>query len=319
MYLVDRVAARLKLRDLRLLDTVVRWGSMAKAANQLNLSQPAVSKAIAQMEEMLGVRLIDRGRQGVEPTPHGLALLKRGVAIHDELRQGIAEIEHLSDPTAGEVRVAAPEPIAAGLLTVLIAQFTRKYPRASVYVTQTPVASLQVLTPRYRDVRERNVDLLLAPIFEPTMDDDLANESLFPDRAVIAAGIDSPWARRRGVTLADLIDEPWVLQPPDTIAGQSHIDSFRTMGLDVPQKKIVSVSVQVQIGLVATHRYFTILPDSMLHFSARRLSLKALPIKLKIEPFDVGIVTLKKRTISPAAQEFIRMARDITKPLRLSS
>ena len=318
MDLVDRVAARLKLRDLRLLDTVVRWGSMAKAANQLNLSQPAVSKAIAQMEEMLGVRLIDRGRQGVEPTPHGLALLKRGVAIHDELRQGIAEIEHLSDPTAGEVRVAAPEPIAAGLLTVLIAQFTRKYPRASVYVTQTPVASLQVLTPRYRDVRERNVDLLLAPIFEPTMDDDLANESLFPDRAVIAAGIDSPWARRRGVTLADLIDEPWVLQPPDTIAGQSHIDSFRTMGLDVPQKKIVSVSVQVQIGLVATHRYFTILPDSMLHFSARRLSLKALPIKLKIEPFDVGIVTLKKRTISPAAQEFIRMARDITKPLRLS-
>jgi len=319
MDLVDRVAARLKLRDLRLLDTVVRWGSMAKAANQLNLSQPAVSKAIAQMEETLGVRLIDRGRQGVEPTPHGLALLRRGLAIHDELRQGIAEIEHLSDPTAGEVRVAAPEPIAAGLLTVLIAQFTRKYPRASVYVTQTPVASLQVLTPRYRDVRERNVDLLLAPIFEPTMDDDLANESLFPDRAVIAAGIDSPWARRRGVTLADLIDEPWVLQPPDTIAGQSHIDSFRTMGLDVPQKKIVSVSVQVQIGLVATHRYFTILPDSMLHFSARRLSLKALPIKLKIEPFDVGIVTLKKRTISPAAQEFIRMARDITKPLRLSS
>jgi DNA-binding transcriptional LysR family regulator len=318
MDLVDRVAARLKLRDLRLLDTVVRWGSMAKAANQLNLSQPAVSKAIAQMEEMLGVRLIDRGRQGVEPTPHGRALLKRGVAIHDELRQAIAEIEHLSDPTAGEVRVAAPEPIAAGLLTVLIAQFTRKYPRASVYVTQTPVASLQVLTPRYRDVRERNVDLLLAPIFEPTMDDDLANESLFPDRPVVAAGIDSPWSRRRGVTLADLIDEPWVLQPPDTIAGQSHIDSFRTMGLDVPQKKIVSVSVQVQVGLVATQRYFTILPDSMLHFSARRLSLKALPIKLKIEPFDVGIVTLKKRTISPAAQEFIRMARDITKPLRLS-
>ncbi len=318
MDLVDRVAARLKLRDLRLLDTVVRWGSMAKAANQLNLSQPAVSKAIAQMEEMLGVRLIDRGRQGVEPTPHGRALLKRGIAIHDELRQGIAEIEHLSDPTAGEVRVAAPEPIAAGLLTVLIAQFTRKYPRASVYVTQTPVAGLQVLTPRYRDVRERNVDLLLAPIFEPTMDDDLANEPLFDDRAVVAAGIDSPWARRRSVTLADLIDEPWVLQPPDTIAGQSHIDSFRTMGLDVPRKKIVSVSVQVQVGLVATQRYFTILPDSMLHFSARRLSLKALPIELKIEPFNVGIVTLKKRTISPTAQEFIRMARDITKPLRPS-
>jgi len=104
MDLVDRVAARLKLRDLRLLDTVVRWGSMAKAANQLNLSQPAVSKAIAQMEETLGVRLIDRGRQGVEPTPHGRALLKRGVAIYDELRQGIADMNSNSQNTGGHKR-----------------------------------------------------------------------------------------------------------------------------------------------------------------------------------------------------------------------
>src|SRR5689334_4490799 len=168
MDLVDRVAARLKLRDLRLLDTVVRWGSMAKAANQLNLSQPAVSKAIAQMEETLGVRLIDRGRHGVEPTPHGLALLRRGVAIYDELRQGLAEIEHLSDPSAGEVRIAAPEPITAGLLPVLIEEFTQRYPRASVQAMQTPVAGLQFRIPRYADLRQRNVDLVLAPIFEPT-------------------------------------------------------------------------------------------------------------------------------------------------------
>jgi molybdate transport repressor ModE-like protein len=225
MDLVDRVAHRLKLRDLRLLDTVVRWGSMAKAAHQLNLSQPAISKAIAEMEHVLGVRLVDRGRQGVEPTPHGLALLKRGVAIYDELRQGVAEIEHLSDPTAGEVRIAAPEPMSAGLLAVLIAQFTRKYPRASVYVAQTPVASLQFRTPRYADLRGR---------------------------------------------------------------------------------------------MAATERYFTILPHSMLHFSAGRLALKALPIKLKVAPLNVGIVTLKKRTVSPAASEFIKMARDIIKPLKLS-
>jgi len=115
-----------------------------------------------------------------------------------------------------------------------------------------------------------------------------------------------------------LIDEPWVLQPADTIAGRTHIDSFRAAGLEVPRKKIISFSVHVQIGLVATQRFFTILPTSMLHFSASRLSLKALPIKLGIESFYVGIVTLKKRTVSPAAQEFIRMAREITKPLRLS-
>jgi DNA-binding transcriptional LysR family regulator len=315
MDLIDRVAHRLKLRDLRMLDTVVRWGSMAKAANQLNLSQPAISKAIAEMEHVLGVRLIDRGRQGVEATPHGLVLLSRGVAIYDELRQGIAEIEHLSDPTAGEVRIAAPEPITAGLLTVLVAQFTRRFPRASVQVVQTPVAGLQFRIPRYADLRQRNVDLVLAPIFEPTLDDDLANEPLFDDRPVVAAGIDNPWSRRRAVKLADLVGEPWVLQPTDTIAGQSHIDCFRSAGLDVPQKKVISASVHVQIGMAATQSYFTIFPASMLYFSARRLALKMMPIRLTIEPFSVGVVTLRKRTVSPAVTEFIKMARDVIKPL----
>jgi molybdate transport repressor ModE-like protein len=316
MDLVDRVASRLKLRDLRLLDTVVRQGSMAKAANQLHLSQPAISKAIAEMEHVLGVRLIERGRQGVEPTPHGMALLRRGNAIYDELRQGIAEIEQLSDPTAGAVRIAVPEPIGAGLVTALIAQFTQKYPRATVYVTQTPVASLQFLEPRYRDLRNRNVDFVLAPIFEPTLDDDLANEPLFEDPAVVAVGLHNRWANRRKVSLVELINEPWVFQPEDSIAGKQHIEAFTALGLPVPRNKTISASVHAQIGLAAAQSHFTIFPYSMMHFSAARLSLKSMPIKLKVAPFSVGIVRLKKRSLSPAAQEFIRMARDITKPLR---
>jgi DNA-binding transcriptional LysR family regulator len=112
-----------------------------------------------------------------------------------------------------------------------------------------------------------------------------------------------------------LVGEPWVLQPADTIAGQGHIDCFRSAGLDVPQKKVISASVHVQIGMVATERYFTIFPRSMLHFSARRLSLKALPIRLNNAPFNVGIVTLKKRSVAPAALAFIRLAREMTKPL----
>src|SRR5258705_12006492 len=114
MKLIDRGVHRLKLRDLRLLDVVVRSRSMAKASAQLNLTQPAVSKAVAEMEQMLGVRLVDRSRGGIAPTPHGRALLKRGTAIFDEPRQGVTENESLSDPTAGEVRISTSEPHAAG-------------------------------------------------------------------------------------------------------------------------------------------------------------------------------------------------------------
>jgi DNA-binding transcriptional LysR family regulator len=103
-----RIGRRLRLRDLHILSTVVQWGSMAKAAEHLAVSQPAVSDAIANLEAALAVRLLDRGPQGVKPTIYADALLKRGDVVFDELRQGIRDIEFLANPAAGEVRVDVP-------------------------------------------------------------------------------------------------------------------------------------------------------------------------------------------------------------------
>src|SRR5438045_3255178 len=116
----ERVGRRLKLRDLHILLAVVQAGSMAKASTRLAVSQPAVSKAIAEMEHTLGVPLLDRNSKGVEPTSYGRALMKRSVAAFDELRQGVKEIEFLSDPTTGELRLGSSEPLAAGLVTAII-------------------------------------------------------------------------------------------------------------------------------------------------------------------------------------------------------
>src|SRR5215469_5990428 len=94
-----RIGRRLRLRDLHVLLTVVQCGSMAKAASRLAVSGPAVSKAIADLEHTLHVRLLDRGPQGVEPTLYGRMLVRRGLAAFDELRQGVGEIEFTTDPT----------------------------------------------------------------------------------------------------------------------------------------------------------------------------------------------------------------------------
>src|ERR1700736_3990987 len=105
MQLSDRIGRRMKLQDLHVLMTVVQAGSMGKAAERLNTAQPAISRAIAELEHTLGVRLLDRHRQGVEPTEYGRALLNCGAAVFDELRQGVKNIEFLTDPTAGQVRI----------------------------------------------------------------------------------------------------------------------------------------------------------------------------------------------------------------------
>jgi DNA-binding transcriptional LysR family regulator len=315
MELIDRVAHRLKLRDLRLLDVVVRSKSMARASAQLNLTQPAISKAISELEHMVGVRLVDRSRQGIEPTQFGRALLKSGVAIFDDLRQGVREIEFLSDPAAGDVRVAASEPMTAGILPMIVARLSRQYPRISIYVTQSPIAVLEHRTPQYRDLRERNVDLVLGPIVRPFAEDDLAAETLFEDKQVVVTGMRSRWAHRRKVKLADLVDEPWCMAPSDTLVGARCVEAFRACGLDVPRRTVLASSIQLYNGLLATEHFLAMLPDSLVRFSGKRFGIKALPIALSVPTRTIGIVTLKNRTIGSAARLFVQTAREVTKPL----
>src|SRR4051812_45808956 len=144
----DRIMQRLRLRDVRVFMTVTELGSMGKAALQLAVSQPAVSKAIAGMEDTLGVPLLDRTPQGVEPTIYGRALLKWANTVRDDLRQGVREIEFLADPTAGEVSIGTTEAMAAGLVPAVIYRLCRQYPRLTFNVLQARTIPLQ-----YRDLR----------------------------------------------------------------------------------------------------------------------------------------------------------------------
>src|SRR5215470_11670151 len=116
----ERTKRRLKLRDLDILVAVIETGSMGKAANRLGISQPAVSKAIVELEDALGVQLVDRSRRGVVPTPYGLALAKRSAAIFNDLRLGVQDIDFLSDPTKGEIRIGTTDPIIAAIASPLI-------------------------------------------------------------------------------------------------------------------------------------------------------------------------------------------------------
>jgi len=104
----QRARRRLKLRQLEILLAVADTGSMAKAATRLAITQPAISRALADAEHTLGVPLFDRGTHGVEPTQYGRALLKRGIAAFDELDQGVREIEFLVDPTVRRVANRSP-------------------------------------------------------------------------------------------------------------------------------------------------------------------------------------------------------------------
>jgi DNA-binding transcriptional LysR family regulator len=310
MHWGDRIGRQLKLRDLHVLLAVAECGSMAKAAERLAITHPVVSKTISDLEQSLSVRLFDRSAHGVELTTYGQALLKCGVTVFDELRQGIKQIESLADPNCGELRIGCPEIMVAGVLPALAEQFLRQYSKVSLHVVHADTALRQ-----FDELRKRNVELLIGRLPRPFVEDDLIAEELFDEPFLAFCGIDSRWARRRQIRVADLIDEPWVLPPYDSIPGMLIAQFFRAHDVQPPRVRLATLSVQLTVALVASGQYLGLLPASVLHFSARRLSLKVLPMKASAERTAAGIITVKGRTLSPLAERFVRCAQDMTRSM----
>jgi DNA-binding transcriptional LysR family regulator len=309
MQLSDRIGRRMKLQDLHVLMTVVQAGSMGKAAERLNTVQPAISRSIAELEQALGVRLLDRHHQGVAPTEYGRALLEGGIAVFDELRQTVKNIEFLANPTAGELRIGSITPLAASFVATVIDRLSRRYPRIGFHIVTRRTDVL------HRDLHERNVDLLVVRKFGPISDERLNFEALFDDSFVVVAGAKNPWASRRSIQLAELANESWVVLPTDTAAGSIAQEAFRASGMAYPRAAVVTDSSEVRFSLVSTGRYLTVLSDSALKFPTPRRELKILPVKLPTAPVPNGIVTLKNRTVSPVATLFIDAARELAKTL----
>ena len=309
MQLSDRIGRRLKLHDLHVLMAVVQAGSMKKAATLLNTGQSAISRSIAELERTIGVRLLDRNPQGVEPTGYGRALLDGGAAAFDGLRQAVENIEFLADPAAGEVRIGSSALLAASFVTGLIDRLSRRYPRLVFHLVTGYLDTL------HRELSERNVDLLIERRVGAVADERLDFEFLFDESFVVAVSAQNPLVRRRRIHLADLANEPWVLPPPGSVIGSIVTDAFRASGLDYPRAIVVTDSPQVRVNLLATGRFVTIFPASALRFPTRRSELKVLPVELPMASVRNGIVTLKNRTLSPVAQLFIDHAREVAKLL----
>jgi len=311
MRLSDRIGYRMKLHDLHVLMTVAETGSMGKAAQRLNTTQPAVSRSVAELEHALGVRLLDRSRRGVEVTQYGRAFLACGIAVFDELRQGARDIEFLSDPTTGEITIGGNEAFIAGPLAAVFDQLRRRHPGVAIHAKNLATPAEQ-----YDALRERNVDLIFGRI-PSVVESDIKAEHWFQNRLYVRAGLKNRWAnsRRRKINLAELVNEPWALPPRDTLIGSLAAEAFRASGVEFPRRGVATGSIHLLDALLAKGPYLAIVSDTILQFSPNLPRLKVLPVDLPIPSWPVGIMTLKNRTISPVAKLFIDCAREVVKPL----
>jgi DNA-binding transcriptional LysR family regulator len=309
----SRIGRRIRLRDLHVLFAVVQHGSMAKAGGHLGMSQSAVSQAIAALEQALEVPLLDRTPRGVELTLYGAALMRRGQTAFDELRSSVKDIEFLTDPEVGEVRIACTESIAAGVLPSAIERFSLRYPRVrlDVFQTTTHLSGFAAL-------HERNADVVLTLMpkpFEKDLTEHLQAEVLFYDRICLAAAMRSGWAQRRRLALVDLADAALISPASDTPGGTAVIEAIRAAGLPGQRVRVTTFSVHLRSILTMRGRFIAVLPVSILRFNPGLYSLKELPIELPMPQLPALMVTLKNRTLTPPVERFIECARDVARTM----
>jgi DNA-binding transcriptional LysR family regulator len=297
----SRMSHRVSVGDLEILYAVTQHGSMAKAADELGISQPAVSRAMAELETTLGFRLLDRSRRGVVATLYGDAFARRANVVLDELRQGIKEIEFLADPTAGELHLGSPEPLTEALLPNVIQKFWRNYPRVSINVIPS-------LAGDFSNLRARKIDFQINRLRWDFSADDIAAETLFDERIFVVAGVRNPWTRRKKIRLADLINEKWVVQ---NNASDNVSYVFQAKKLPLPRATVAAYSAFLRNQLTASGDFLAILVAPQLHVLRNQgLKVKVLPIDLSDLSIKVAIFRLKNRTLSPVSQLLLQYIRD---------
>jgi DNA-binding transcriptional LysR family regulator len=302
----DRIGRRVKLRDLHIALVVAEAGSMTRAAEELAVSYPVVSRTISELEHTLGVKLFDRSISGVAPTHYGRALLESAVAVFDEMRKGLQQIEFIKTPDAGDLRIGSSIVVDAGLLPAVIELFSKGFPRAALHVLPENIATQQ-----YDNLRDRKVELVLGRLPPAMSEPDLVAEPLFDEPNVVAAGSRSRWARQRRPTLADLMGEPWVLAQPGSLTRSLQDEVFRNSGLAPPSATVLTVSLHLYMRLIETGRWLGLVPASVMRFGGRGMQIEVLPVEISSPPAPVGFITVRGRTLTPLAERFIACARKV--------
>jgi DNA-binding transcriptional LysR family regulator len=303
--LIDTLPRHLRMRELRVFVTVLEHRSFGKAAAALNVTQPAVTKAIAGLEETLGVKLFDRSANGVEPTVHGTSFAPHARAIFSELRSAAQQLAIVSSGAKGTLHIGTVPMPAAGFLPLAVRQLIGAHP--NIFVSVIEARELELA----ERLRKREIDLGIVRLAYFDAGDDIRSDVLFDETLCVLAGRNHPLAGRQRVTWKELLNELWVLPPADSYFYKHVRRTLDLLDLDLPRHAVESISIHVQYSMVLHGSMLSFGSRSQIMFSPIKDFLVRLPFTLPTVPGTIGAVTLRGRQPTPLAEQLIGHIRGL--------
>jgi len=288
----------MELANLAAFVAVAEHGGFSAAAEQLHLTQPAVSKRIAQLEASLDARLFDRLGRQVAPTEAGQLLLPRARQLLAEAEAARQALRGMGEGVGGSLRFATSHHIGLHRLPPLLRRFAAKHPQVALDIRF--MDSEQA----WQEVLQGRIELALTTLGPATPP--LRATKLWNDPLCFVAAPDHPLARKARPTLADLSAYPAVLPDPGTFTHRIVADAFAARGLPL-QLRMTTHYMETIKMLAGVGLAWSVLPQTMLD-----RSLRALPVAGVRLSRTLGCVAHGGRTLSRAAQAFIALLREET-------
>jgi len=307
----ERLPRHLKLRELRVLLAVAEQGSFRKAGQLLHLTQPAVTAAIAELEQTLGVLLFERTSRGVTPTAQGESLISRAKAIFGELRRAAEDIDIISRGSRRTLRVGTGGGgWGMGILPEALGRLLNPDPDAFVLIREADEDVLVDL------LKARELDMFLSRLAPLGSDPDLGYQPLFEDSICVLAKRTHPLAARKRVNWDALANGRWVT-PPSGAPAFEHVQ--RTLykgGLAMPRHVIESTSAPFALSMVLQRDYLCFGTYLFYEFTVLKPLLTILPVNLPELKVAFGAVTLKDRELNPLGVRLAELVAQLANALR---
>ena len=294
------------LRHLRNMLAVMEEGSLGKAAQRLNISQPALTKSIQRLEEELGVRLFDRESRGMKPTFYADSLRGYAKAACIGMAEAESQIASLRSGTEGIITVAGPPQIVTRLLPEVLVRLSQERPKLQVRI----VGQNKEL---FTDLLEGHFNLVVAMLYNELPKHGLSKQWLFDDRLVLVMRPDHPLARRRKVKPSDLIDQKWVFADSDTWSQHRLRLFFEQAGLTVPWARFESRNPEILKSIIMISDHIGMVARMGVEKEVAQGLLKAIEIDSPLMLRPIGIVRRENEPASPAVKSFVRIIEEVCK------
>lgn len=296
---------RVSIRQLRLVTTISEVGSMVRAGDVVGMTQPAVTKAVRDLERDLGVDLFIRGNRGVTPTVYGEALVRHAQGVLAQLEHAAEEIDDLAHGAGGRVVIGTLLAASAWLLPSAIARLRAERPRVVVDVVEGTNDRLQPMLLR------GDLDMVVGRLSEFRHRTGVHQEPIYFDEIVILARPGHALATHADPSLADLQEADWILPPPETTLRRQIEKAFFDAGLDPPRCAVQSVSLLTNRRLLCASDLIGVWPRGVAADDLAQGRLVSLPVRLDEILWPVGVSTRKLARLSPAADALLSMLRAV--------